>query len=151
MRGRRHRDGESVKKPDMSIRRKSRELALQCLYQIDQSGNPQVDIALMSDHFDVNRKAVPYAQELLSGIQLQWDAINSMIELHAKNWRLSRMAVIDRNILRIASFELTHMPDVPASVILNEAIEIAKRFSTDDAAPFINGILDSICREVRKE
>ncbi|MCK9293716.1 MAG: transcription antitermination factor NusB [Desulfobulbaceae bacterium] len=135
----------------MSIRRKSRELALQCLYQIDQSGNHQVDIARMSDHFDVNRKAVPYAQELISGIQLQWDALNSMIELHAKNWRLSRMAVIDRNILRIACFELAHMSDVPSSVILNEAIEIAKRFSTDDAAPFINGILDSICRSVRKE
>lgn len=135
----------------MSIRRKSRELALQCLYQIDQSGNSQADIACMSEHFDVNRKAVPYAQELISGIQLQWDALNSLIELHAKNWRLSRMAVIDRNILRIASFELAHMPDVPSSVILNEAIEIAKRFSTDDAAPFINGILDSICRSVRKE
>jgi len=135
----------------MSIRRKARELALQCLYQIDQSGNHQADIALMSDHFDVNRKAVPYAQELISGIQLQWDAINGMIELHAKNWRLSRMAVIDRNILRIACFELSHMPDVPSSVVLNEAIEIAKRYSTDDAAPFINGILDSICRNVRKE
>jgi len=135
----------------MSIRRKSRELALQCLYQIDQSGNNQADITLMSDHFDVNKKAVPYAQELISGIQLQWDALNNMIELHAKNWRLSRMAVIDRNILRIACFELAHMPDVPSSVVLNEAIEIAKRFSTDDAAPFINGILDSICRSVRKE
>jgi len=135
----------------MSIRRKSRELALQCLYQIDQSGNNQADIALMSDHFDVNKKAVPYAQELISGIQLQWDALNGMIELHAKNWRLSRMAVIDRNILRIACFELAHMPEVPSSVILNEAIEIAKRFSTDDAAPFINGILDSICRSVRKK
>ena len=134
----------------MSIRRKSRELALQCLYQLDQSGN-QVDFVCMSEHFDVNKKAVPYAQELLNGIQLQWDAINAMIEQHAKNWRLSRMAVIDRNILRIASFELAHMPDVPSSVILNEAIEIAKRFSTDDAAPFINGILDSICRSVRKD
>ncbi len=135
----------------MSIRRKSRELALQCLYQIDQSGNPLTDVAGMSDHFDVNKKAVPYAQELLTGIQSQWGTINNMIEQHAKNWRLSRMAVIDRNILRIACFELAHMPDVPSSVILNEAIEIAKRFSTDDAAPFINGILDSICHNIRKE
>lgn len=135
----------------MSIRRKSRELALQCLYQIDQSGNVEADVAAMGIHFDVNKKAVPYAQELLSGIRLHADALDLLIEVHAKNWRLSRMAVIDRNILRIAAFELAHMPDVPSSVILNEAIEIAKRFSTDDAAPFINGILDSICRTVRKE
>ena len=135
----------------MSIRRKSRELALQCLYQIDQSGNVETDIAAMTVHFDVNKKAIPYAQELISGIRLHSDALNIMIEVHAKNWRLSRMAVIDRNILRIAAFELAHMPEVPSSVILNEAIEIAKRFSTDDAAPFINGILDSICRTVRKE
>ena len=99
----------------------------------------------------MNKKAVPYAQELLSGIRLHTEALDLLIEVHAKNWRLSRMAVIDRNILRIAAFELGHMPEVPSSVILNEAIEIAKRFSTDDAAPFINGILDSICRTVRKE
>lgn len=104
----------------------------------------------MSDHFDVNKKAVPYAQELVEGIRLHWQELNTLIEDHAKNWRLTRMAVIDRNILRIAAFELTHMNDVPASVALNEAIEIAKRFSTDDAAPFINGILDSMCRSVRK-
>ncbi|OKY76643.1 MAG: transcription antitermination factor NusB [Desulfobulbaceae bacterium DB1] len=134
----------------MSLRRKSRELALQCLYQIDQSGNFEADVAGMSDHFDVNKKAVPYAQELVEGIRLHWQELNTLIEDHAKNWRLTRMAVIDRNILRIAAFELTHMNDVPASVALNEAIEIAKRFSTDDAAPFINGILDSMCRSVRK-
>ncbi len=135
----------------MSLRRKSRELALQCLYQIDQQGDFVADVAGMSEHFDVNMKAVPYAQELVDGIRGNWQDLNSLIELHAKNWRLSRMTVIDRNILRIAAFELVHKADVPASVALNEAIEIAKRFSTDDAAPFINGILDSLCRNVRKE
>ncbi|MBI5557880.1 MAG: transcription antitermination factor NusB [Deltaproteobacteria bacterium] len=135
----------------MSIRRKSRELALQCLYQIDQGGNQQPDIAGMKEYFDVNQKAVSYAQELVSGIQLHWEVLNRMVEDHAKNWRLSRMAVIDRNILRIAAYEIAYMNDVPSSVILNEAIEIAKRFSSDDAAPFINGILDSICRSIRKE
>ncbi|MFH1217533.1 MAG: transcription antitermination factor NusB [Pseudomonadota bacterium] len=134
----------------MSLRRKSRELALQCLYQIDQSGNSEADVDGMSDHFDVNKKAIPYAQELVDGIRSNWQDLNSLIEDHAKNWRLSRMAVIDRNILRIAAFELIHKDDVPTSVALNEAIEIAKRYSTDDAAPFINGILDSMCRSVRK-
>lgn len=130
----------------MSIRRKSRELALQCLYQIDQSGNRQADILQMSSHFDVSKKATPYGQELVSGILENWESINALIEAHASNWRLSRMAVVDRNLLRIAAFELVYRPDIPTSVIINEAIEIAKRFSTDEAAPFINGILDSICR-----
>lgn len=135
----------------MSIRRQSRELALQCLYQIDQSGNHEVDISFMRDHFDVSKKAAPYAQDLVSGIQSHWDDINTLIEDHAKNWRLGRMALIDRNLLRIAAYELLHRPDVPSSVILNEAIEIAKRFSTDDAASFINGILDSVCAAVRHD
>lgn len=135
----------------MSTRRKSRELALQYLYQMDQSGNRDTDIARLSEHFEVNKKAAPYAQELVAGIDSNWDEINTLIEKHAKNWRVSRMAVIDRNLLRIASFELVHKSDVPSSVILNEAIEIAKRFSTDEAASFINGILDSICRTVRRK
>lgn len=134
----------------MSLRRKSRELALQYLYQVDQSGDFTGDIAAMSEHFDVNKKALPYAQELVEGIRVHWNDLNELIESHAKNWRLGRMAIIDRNILRIAAFELAHQNDVPTSVALNEAIEIAKRFSTDDAAPFINGILDSMSRNVRK-
>ncbi len=133
----------------MSVRRHSRELALQCLYQIDQSGNTDADIAFMSSHFDVSKKASPYAQDLVSGVRSHWDEINSLIETHARNWRVSRMAVIDRNLLRIAVFELLYRPDVPASVVLDEAIEISRRFSTDDAASFVNGILDSICKNVR--
>lgn len=135
----------------MSVRRKSRELALQYLYQVDQRGEDALDIDSMREHFEVSKKAAPYAKELVSGIQSNWDSINSLIEDHAKNWRLSRMAVIDRNLLRIAAFELVHKQDIPVSVVLNEVIEIAKRFSTDDAASFINGILDSICRRVRNE
>lgn len=135
----------------MSIRRQSRELALQCLYQRDLGGNQAADIALMSAHFDVSKKAAPYANELVDGIGQNWDSLNALLESHAKNWRLSRMAVIDRNLLRIAAYELIYKKDVPTSVILNEAIEIAKRYSTDDAASFINGILDSICQNVRKD
>ncbi len=130
----------------MSLRRKSRELALQCLYQMDQSGNRECTIEDMNVNFDVNAKAVSYAQELISGIQHHLGEVDDVIEKHAKNWRLSRMAVIDRNLLRIATYEFLYKSDIPGSVIIDEAIEIAKRYSTDDAASFINGILDPICR-----
>ncbi len=135
----------------MSIRRKARELALQCLYQIDQSGNPEIDIEQMSGHFDVMKKAAPYAQELVAGIIDHLVDLDSVIEKHAKNWRLSRMAVIDRNLLRLAAYELMYKHDTPASVIINEVLEIAKRYSTDEAAPFINGILDPLAKSVRQE
>ena len=135
----------------MSIRRKARELALQCLYQIDQSGNREFDIEQMSGHFDVMKKAAPYAQELVLGINDNLLELDAVIEKYAKNWRLSRMAVIDRNLLRLATFELMHKEDIPASVIINEVLEIAKRYSTDEAAPFINGILDPLAKNVRQE
>ena len=130
----------------MSLRRKSRELALQCLYQIDQSGNKECSIEDLKVHFDVNAKAAQYAQELISGIQHHLDEVDGVIEKYSKNWRLNRMAVIDRNLLRIAAYEFLYKSDIPGSVIIDEAIEIAKRFSTDDSVSFINGILDPICR-----
>ena len=130
----------------MSLRRKSRELALQCLYQIDQSGNRECTIETMKAHFDVNAKAATYAQELVSGILQHNEEVDSLIEKYSKNWRLNRMAVIDRNLLRIAAYEFLYKSDIPGSVIIDEAIEIAKRYSTDDAASFINGILDPISK-----
>lgn len=130
----------------MSLRRKSRELALQCLYQIEQGGNTEGTVEDMKVHFDVNAKAAPYAQELVSGIQEHRNDIDALIENNSKNWRLNRMAVIDRNVLRIATYELVYKRDIPGSVVIDEAIEISRRFSTDEAPSFINGILDPICR-----
>jgi N utilization substance protein B len=131
----------------MGIRRKSRELALQVLYQGELAGGPEMlDFAEFCVHFQVNRKAIPYAEILLAGVQEKKEEINKLISRHAENWRLERMSVIDRNILRLAVFELYYRDDVPATVIINEAVEIAKRYSTDDSAPFINGILDGMVR-----
>jgi N utilization substance protein B len=133
----------------MSTRRKSRELALQSLYQSELSGRPVVaTFELLCAHFEVNRKAVPYAKELVAGVADRFAEIDGLIQKHAEHWRLGRMSVIDRNILRLATFELAFREDVPASVAINEALEIAKRFSTDEAAPFINGILDAIRKSV---
>ncbi|MEN8256623.1 MAG: transcription antitermination factor NusB [Thermodesulfobacteriota bacterium] len=128
------------------LRNKARELALQCLYQIDQSGNPDADIELIRQNFQATKKAVDYGNELVSGVKSNLDEIDALIKVHADNWKVSRMAVVDRNILRIAFYEMLHCSDVPDAVAVNEAVEIAKRFSTDEAPAFINGILDAFCK-----
>jgi len=97
-------------------------------------------------HFQVNKKAIPYAEKLLGGVQGKREEIDLLISRYAENWRLERMSVIDRNILRLAVFELHFTDDVPTSVAINEAVEIAKRYSTDDSGSFINGILDVMAR-----
>jgi len=132
----------------MGTRRKSRELALQALYQGEQAGqNGLLVFEEFCAHFQVNKKSIPYAKKLLDGVQEKADAINQLISKYAENWRLERMSVIDRNILRLAVYEVHFQDDVPISVAINEAVEIAKRYSTDDSGPFINGILDSMAKE----
>jgi N utilization substance protein B len=128
------------------LRRKARELALQCLYQIDQSSNPDADIELISQNFQATKKAVVYGSALVNGVKEHLDEIDNLIKIHAENWKVSRMAVIDRNILRIALYEMLHVSDVPDAVAVNEAVDIAKRFSSDEAPAFINGILDAFCK-----
>jgi N utilization substance protein B len=132
----------------MGIRRKSRELALQALYQGELAGQTELlDFAEFCVHFQADKKAIPYARKLLDGVQEKKEEVNQLISRYAENWRLERMSVIDRNILRLAVFELHYQDDVPPSVVINEAVEIAKRYSTDDSGPFINGILDAMARE----
>ena len=132
----------------MGTRRKSRELALQALYQGEQAGqNGLLVFEEFCVHFQVNNKSIPYAKKLLDGVQEKADAINQLISKYAENWRLERMSVIDRNILRLAVYVVHYQDDVPTSVAINEAVEIAKRYSTDDSGPFINGILDSMAKE----
>jgi len=128
----------------MGTRRKSRELALQALYQGEMAG--LLDFGEFSTHFQVSKKAIPYAMKLFGGVQEKKEEINQLISRYAENWRLERMSVIDRNILRLAVFELHYQDDVPVSVAINEAVEIAKRYSTDDSGSFINGILDTMAK-----
>ncbi len=135
----------------MGIRRKARILALHALYQSELTSTPVTEkFQLLCENFEVNKKSIPYAQRLLDGISQHWDEINQLIQENAANWRLSRMAVIDRNILRIATYEMRYQEDVPAGVVIDEAIEVAKLYSTDEAAPFINGVLDSINKSLGK-
>lgn len=129
----------------MGTRRKAREFALQFLFQaefIDQPAGPAFES--FCGNFEINKKSIPYARKLALGVREKWEEINSLINQYADNWRLERMSVIDRNIIRLAVFELYFLDDVPVKVAINEAVEIAKRYGTDESGPFINGILDAI-------
>ena len=129
----------------MGTRRKARELALQVLYQIDFSNLPASEaFDLFCQCFEGSKKAVPYARRLVEGVEERRTEINDLLSSHADNWRPERMSVVDRNILRLALFELCFEDEVPATVVINEAVEVAKRFGTEESAPFINGILDAV-------
>ncbi|MGB3224259.1 MAG: transcription antitermination factor NusB [Desulforhopalus sp.] len=136
----------------MGTRRNSREAALQFLYQEDftigtdqQFGYDLVErFDLFCALFQVNKKARAYALVLLQGISDNIEKIDSLIADAASNWRIERIASTDKNLLRIAVFEMLQMADVPPQVAINEAVEIAKRFAGDDSPKFINGVLDAV-------
>jgi len=130
----------------MRKRTQARELALQILYQLDLRGEeilPEIEAYLDQDPSG-DAEVRSFAKELLFGYWEQRAPIDQKIEEVAKNWQLRRMAAIDRNILRLATFELLFRDDIPPLVTINEAIDIAKKFSTKNSGPFVNGILDNI-------
>jgi len=129
----------------MSVRRRAREIALQVLYQLDiRPGEPKEALDLYFENFRPSEKAREFCQRLIEGVRQNREEIDRLLEENAENWTLKRMAVVDRNILRVATFELLHCPDIPFKASLNEAIELAKKFGTDDSGAFINGILDRV-------
>ena len=134
----------------MGMRRKARECALQMLYQQELSGlNAHVAIVSYWEANPPTDDARKYADELVGGIENHRIEIDDEISQNSMNWKLSRMAAVDKNILRIAVYELKYRSDVPSKVAINEAVEIAKRFGTADSGAFVNGILDNIARRVR--
>jgi transcription antitermination protein NusB len=136
----------------MGTRRNSREVALQFLYQEDFTLGPDqpygYDLGerfeLFCTLFQVNKKARSYAIELLQGISSNLEHLDLLISEAATNWRLARIAPTDRNLLRIAVYEMLKRDDVPPQVAINEAVEIAKRFAGEDSPKFINGVLDAV-------
>jgi len=133
----------------MGHRRAGRECALQMLYGWDIGGISDDEILCAYRAMAENKlRVIEFAEQLFTGVTSRLDELDRLIQNHAQNWRLSRMAAIDRNILRLATFELISGEDSPDSAIINEAIELARKFSTRDSAQFVNGILDSI-RKVR--
>ncbi len=129
----------------MKKRTRARELALQFLYQLDVRGPeilPELTPFLGLEERDP--QTLEYARSLVHGVREHADAIDEMIRSVAQNWEISRMAVIDRNVLRLASYELAHCADIPLKVAINEAIELGKRYSTQNSGGFINGVLDKV-------
>jgi N utilization substance protein B len=144
-------------------RRRSRQVALQVLYALDlaagakgaaeraEAAPPRTSEELFTDiseNFELPRGACLFARELVDGVTANRTRLDALLSEHALNWRLSRMAAVDRNILRIGAYELTHS-DTPTQIVLDEAIELARRFGDDPSPGFVNGVLDSIATAVR--
>jgi N utilization substance protein B len=127
----------------MGTRRRARELALQLLYQHEHTG---ADLEAMQTDFDEWTSATDgvreFADFLLRGTLASLEKLDEELSLQTTHWRLERLAAVDRNILRLALFELTHVPDTPPAVVIDEAIEIAKKYGAEESGRFVNGVLD---------
>jgi len=133
-----------------STRRKARELALQMLFQRDmgQQDGAHVRRTFWSERKDLDPDVRSFADELFDLACARAEEIDQIIERNAEHWRMERMAAVDRNLLRAGVAELLGFPKTPRPVIINEALEIARRFSTPESVTFINGVLDSAAREL---
>ena len=154
-----------------SSRRRGREVALQVLYSIDLATSPRDRVtdeatpdgeakpafdlpadeafAAVVEHFEVPAGTQVFARGLVERVREHAEQVDAMIAAHAKNWRIARMAAVDRNILRLGTFELAYT-DTPSAVVLNEAVDLARRFGSDPSPAFVNGILDAVARDVRE-
>lgn len=135
---------KSLKQPGK--RRLARELAIQFLYQHDMGGGSLAEELPLfwTTQQDINDAAHQFAEELIRGAMEQHDVINEKIEKYTQNWELQRIAAVDRNILRLAIYEMLFRDDIPPVVSINEAVDIAKKFSTPESGAFVNGILDRL-------
>lgn len=134
----------------MGTRRKSRELALQMLFQSDMGKQPAEEVrrSFWSQRAEVEQETRGFADDLFRTATDRGVEIDALIQKHAEHWRLERMAAVDRNILRAAMAELIGFPQTPKPVVINEALEIARKFSSPESVHFINGVLDSAAQEV---
>ena len=134
----------------MGVRRKARECALQMLFQWDLTRDDvdQIRSTFWEVHDDEPPEVIEFADTLIQDAVDHVEEIDPLIERHAENWRLERMATVDRNVLRLATQEMRSDGKTPSTVVINEAIEIVRRFSNEGSPKFINGLLDSIRKEI---
>nr|WP_320132318.1 transcription antitermination factor NusB [uncultured Holophaga sp.] len=136
----------------MGVRRRGREYALQMLYAMDLNGyQPDEVFAGFNAIQDLNRDAFYQARRLVDGVYGHMADIDEALTRFAENWKLHRMAAVDRNLLRLGLFELMYVKETPFPIIINEALEMVKEFSDHEGTQFVNGILDAASREFRKE
>jgi N utilization substance protein B len=128
----------------MGSRHQARERALQILFQYDIHGKPGLWLEVFWKENEAKNEVKAFAERLVAGVLEKKKELDALIGKYATNWKVSRMPIVDRNILRAGVYELLWMDDVPAKVTVNEAIELAKSFGDDDASKFVNGILDQV-------
>ena len=129
----------------MSSRRRSREMAIQVLYQVDMAQSDLAEaLRLFCEHFKAPESIRDFAFELARGAYEHREEVDGLIKRFSEHWRLERMPTVDRNILRLAIYELLYQPDIPAKVSINEAVDLGKKYGSEDSGSFINGILDRI-------
>jgi transcription antitermination protein NusB len=135
----------------MGTRRKSRELTLQMLFQADMGKQTpeQVRQSFWRERGDVGSDVQGFADDLFRVATDRASEIDVLIEGHAQHWRMERMAAVDRNLMRAAVAELMGFPETPRAVVINEALEIARKFSSPESVQFINGVLDSVGKELQ--
>ncbi len=136
----------------MGTRRKSRELALQMLFQSDMGKQTpeQVRKSFWAERAGEDEAVRGFAEDLFRVAQERRQEIDGLIEQHAEHWRMERMAAVDRNLLRAAVAEFVGFPATPRAVVINEALEIARKFSSPEAVTFINGVLDGVAKGMGK-
>lgn len=143
----------------MGRRRRSREISLQVLFEMDVTGLPpeealQLYYELTEDEDDTGVRAPeavrPFAEHIVRGVHVHRQEIDKLITSASEHWRIERMSIVDRNILRIALFEMLYCPDIPPKVSINEAVDLGKAFGTEESGAFINGILDHILPELHQ-
>lgn len=135
----------------MNLRRKARETALQALYKLDISAGGTGEEDLELEELAPGTAERRYCETLVQGVRTHLADLDPEIEKYSENWTIKRMSVVDRNILRIAVYELHYGSDVPYKVVIDEAVELAKKFGTDESGPFINGIIDRIRKAVAED
>ena len=134
----------------MGTRRKSRELALQMLFQSDMGKQDaeQVRRTFWAEHSATSSEVRCFADDLFRAAMDRAPEIDGLIERHTEHWRMERMAAVDRNLLRVAVAEFLAYPETPRAVVINEALEIARKFSTPESVQFVNGVLDSVGKDL---
>jgi N utilization substance protein B len=134
----------------MGQRRKARECALQILFQLEfNAGDPRDLVRAYWERQEASRRVRDYGTWIVETILGHGAEIDAAIQAASKNWRLERMAVVDRNILRIAVCEILFEPALAPAIVMNEAIEIAQRYSGEESAVFVNGVLDAVVRRLK--
>jgi len=129
-------------------RRRARECALQMLFQIDLIGVEPAEVyAQFWDEHDTEDDVRAFSQELVDGVCTTREQLDARITEIAEHWRIERMAVVDRNVLRMALYEMNRQPQTPIAIVIDEAIEVARRFGSEESAKFVNGVLDALRRD----